>query len=368
MTLAEVAADGRLPVPRRPGDRRGVVGQGDEPAVGAARCSTRSIDAFATRVVGRRRAEGGARGDRRRATASSWARRRRRCGSRSPAAPSARRCSSRSRCSGATRRCAGCGPRVGRLRRDVTAPMSRAGARPRRHAGRRRSGRSPRRRSPASTTASTSPTAVGRRPLGAVGVAIVRDRLLARARVVVGYYAVSLYQVWSTGRSDQAPAGRRHRRDGRRPVRRPAVAAAGGPARPRRRAVAAGARAARRRHRRQAARRPLHRGRGVGRATSSSAACRPTAIVLEDAGHSTLRVAARASPTLLDERGLDDVLLVTDPYHALRSRLIAEEVGLDGLRVADADQRRARRRRSPPRSSRRPPASPLGRIIGFDRL
>ncbi len=32
--------------------------------------------------------------------------------------------------------------------------------------------------------------------------------------------------------------------------------------------------------------------------------------------------------SLLEARGLDTVLIVTDPYHALRSRLIAEELGL----------------------------------------
>ena len=35
-----------------------------------------------------------------------------------------------------------------------------------------------------------------------------------------------------------------------------------------------------------------------------------------------------AADQLLDA-GLDEVVLVTDPYHSLRSRLIAEEVGLD---------------------------------------
>ena len=32
---------------------------------------------------------------------------------------------------------------------------------------------------------------------------------------------------------------------------------------------------------------------------------------------------------MLNRRGLDSVLIVTDPYHSLRSRLIAEEFGLD---------------------------------------
>ena len=41
VTLADAAADGRLPVRRRAGDRRGGVGQGDEAPTGRRRCSTR---------------------------------------------------------------------------------------------------------------------------------------------------------------------------------------------------------------------------------------------------------------------------------------------------------------------------------------
>ena len=37
------------------------------------------------------------------------------------------------------------------------------------------------------------------------------------------------------------------------------------------------------------------------------------------------------------------MLLVTDPYHALRARLIADDVGLDGLRLADAELGHPRR-------------------------
>jgi uncharacterized SAM-binding protein YcdF (DUF218 family) len=91
-----------------------------------------------------------------------------------------------------------------------------------------------------------------------------------------------------------------------------------------------------------------------------------TAIMREDAGHTTYESLDAAADQLLDA-GLDDVVLVTDPYHSLRSRLIAEEVGLD----ADL---------SPTPTSvvtgwssfRRELAEAggvaVGRIIGFDRL
>ena len=51
------------------------------------------------------------------------------------------------------------------------------------------------------------------------------------------------------------------------------------------------------------------------------------AILREDAG-TTSYESLRGVAGLLGERGLDEVLIVTDPYHALRSRLIAEELGL----------------------------------------
>ena len=115
---------------------------------------------------------------------------------------------------------------------------------------------------------------------------------------------------------------------GRRPVRRAAVAAAGRPARPRARAVERRRGAGGDGHRRQPARRPLHRGRGVAPTTWSSAACR------RRRSCARTRAAPRTSrstrpPTSCSAAGLDEVVLVTDPYHSLRSRLIAEEVGLD---------------------------------------
>ena len=91
-----------------------------------------------------------------------------------------------------------------------------------------------------------------------------------------------------------------------------------------------------------------------------------TAIMREDEGRTTYESLDAAADQLRDA-GLDDIVLVTDPYHSLRSRLIAEEVGLD----ADL---------SPTPTSvvtgwssfRRELAEAggvaVGRIIGFDRL
>jgi len=91
-----------------------------------------------------------------------------------------------------------------------------------------------------------------------------------------------------------------------------------------------------------------------------------TAIMQEGQGHTTYESLDAAADQLLGA-GLDDVVIVTDPYHSLRSRLIAEEVGLK----ADL---------SPTPTSvvtgwssfRRELAEAggvaAGRIIGFDRL
>jgi vancomycin permeability regulator SanA len=50
-------------------------------------------------------------------------------------------------------------------------------------------------------------------------------------------------------------------------------------------------------------------------------------ILLENDGSDTIDSLDRVA-AMLDERGLDTVLIVTDPYHALRSRMVAEEHGL----------------------------------------
>ena len=61
------------------------------------------------------------------------------------------------------------------------------------------------------------------------------------------------------------------------------------------------------------------------------------------------------------------MLIVTDPYHALRSRLIAEEVGLDAYvsptptSVVHGGERSAAQLQEAAGVA-------LGRLIGFDRL
>ena len=54
---------------------------------------------------------------------------------------------------------------------------------------------------------------------------------------------------------------------------------------------------------------------------------------------------------------------MSDPYHAMRIDGIADELGLDADRVAGRHAVDARRARSG-----RPSPSPIGRIIGYDRL
>ena len=81
------------------------------------------------------------------------------------------------------------------------------------------------------------------------------------------------------------------------------------------------------------------------------------AILLESEGRTTYE-SMEGVADLLEARGLRRVLVVTDPFHSLRSRMIAERRRLAGLRVADAEHAwSAAARRSAARSSRRP-ASP----------
>lgn len=54
----------------------------------------------------------------------------------------------------------------------------------------------------------------------------------------------------------------------------------------------------------------------------------PEAILREDVGATTFE-SLEAAADVLGTEGLSDVVLVTDPYHSLRTRLIADEVGLD---------------------------------------
>ncbi len=69
-----------------------------------------------------------------------------------------------------------------------------------------------------------------------------------------------------------------------------------------------------------------------------------------------------ATARFLREEGITDIVLVTDPYHARRSQLVAAEVGLDAaVSPTDASSDLSR-------LTRETIAVGLGRIIGFRRL
>ena len=156
----------------------------------------------------------------------------------------------------------------------------------------------------------------------------------SRGMLCLLYYVVTLLQVWSTrAPATEARPVRRDRGDGRRPVRRPAVAAAGRrldhvvelwPRRLAPMVVVTGGKQPGDRFTEAEASAP----------TSSTAACRRTAILHENAGHIDVRV-ARGRRRLARRGGLRQVLLVTDPFHALRSRADRRRARSRGLRVAD---------------------------------
>ena len=127
-----------------------------------------------------------------------------------------------------------------------------------------------------------------------------------------------------------------------------------------------GPRAAGRRHRRQATRRPLHGGPGVGGL--------PGGARRAGRGRSCSRTRARTATSrcdavaaLLEARGLDEVLIVTDPYHALRSKLIAEQVGLTA-HVSPTPSSVVQGRDALGRELREAAGVALGRLIGFEHI
>lgn len=177
---------------------------------------------------------------------------------------------------------------------------------------------------PTRRTARVPRSSRARRPRRPLRIAV---RVVALLVVVgVGYLAVSLFQVWSTGRTDQA-----------RPVDAIVVMGAAqydGVPSPQLAArldhvvelwpqglaplvVATGGNQPGDRFTEAQASAAYLTDRGVP----------ADAILLEDQGTSSYESLAGVAE-LLHQRGLDDVLIVTDPYHSLRSRLIAEQVGL----------------------------------------
>ncbi len=88
-------------------------------------------------------------------------------------------------------------------------------------------------------------------------------------------------------------------------------------------------------------------------------------IVQEDAGATTHDSLERAR-ALLDE-SVDTVLVVTDPYHALRTRLTAEEAGFTAY-VSPAPDSVVRGTKELRREVAEAAGVAVGRIIGFERL
>ncbi len=91
-----------------------------------------------------------------------------------------------------------------------------------------------------------------------------------------------------------------------------------------------------------------------------------TAIMREDQGSTTYE-SLDAAAQQLSAAGLDEVVLVTDPYHSLRSRLIAEEVGLDAS-LSPTPTSVVTGWGSFRRELLEAGGVAVGRIIGFDRL
>lgn len=183
--------------------------------------------------------------------------------------------------------------------------------------------------------------------------------------LLVGYYLVTLWQVWSTGRSDQARpvdaivvmgAAQYDGRPSPQLAARldhvvelwpegyaPLVVVTGGN-RPGDRFTEAEASAA------------YLVERGVPE----------TAILQENDGSDTID-SLQGVADLLAARGLDEVLIVTDPYHALRARMVASEVGLTAY-VSPTPTSVVTGARSLERHVEEAAGVCIGRLIGFDGL
>jgi uncharacterized SAM-binding protein YcdF (DUF218 family) len=199
-----------------------------------------------------------------------------------------------------------------------------------------------------------------RTPLGiAVRVAVVL--------VTIGltYYVVTLYQVWSTGRRDQA-----------RPVDAIVVlGAAQYDGRPSPQLAARLDQVVALWPRGLAPIVVVTGGKQpADRFTEAEASARylvehgvpESALLYENEGQSTYE-SLETVAVMLHERGLRSVLLVTDPFHALRSRLTAEELGLEAY-VSPTDTSVVTGASSFARHLKEAAGISFGRIMGFDRL
>ena len=93
----------------------------------------------------------------------------------------------------------------------------------------------------------------------------------------------------------------------------------------------------------------------------------PEDAIVEVSEGATTHESVEAAAPVMAERGIDSVVVVTDPYHALRSRLIVEGHGFDADVAATPDSvvtGWSEWRRDLEEAA----GVAVGRIIGFDRL
>lgn len=192
----------------------------------------------------------------------------------------------------------------------------------------------------------------------------LRRSLYVAIALLAGYYLVNLWQVWRVGESDQA-----------RPV--DAIVVMGAAQYDGRPAPVLAARLDHVLELYQEGHAPLVVTTGGNlpgdRFTEAESSANyliergvPAEAILQVEGRTSYAELERTA-ALLEERGLDRVLLVSDPYHSLRIRLVAQELGLTAYV-------------SPTRTSpidgwdaftmhvKEAAGISLGRIIGFDRL
>lgn len=193
----------------------------------------------------------------------------------------------------------------------------------------------------------------------------VAAALAAILALGVVYYGVSLYQVWSTGRSDQA-----------RPV--DAIVVLGAAQYDGRPSPILQARLDHALALYQQGLAPyvfVTGGNQPGdRFTEAEASAAylvergvpGEAILREDAGGSTWESMKNVAEQL-DAAGLGRVLLVTDPYHSLRSRLVAEELGLTAY-VSPTRTSPVRGGSVVGKELKEAAGVAVGRIVGFERL
>jgi uncharacterized SAM-binding protein YcdF (DUF218 family) len=226
----------------------------------------------------------------------------------------------------------------------------------------------------AETPAGGTPAIAVADPTPVGGIPIVGQRrwprrfglgLAAFVLLSAGYYAVTLYQVHATGRSEQA-----------RPVDAIVVmGAAQYDGRPSPQLAARLDHAADLWNAGLARVMVVTGGNQPGdRFTEAEASANyliergvPADAILQEAqGHSSY-ASLDGVVTLLHERGLFRVLLVTDPFHSLRSRLIAQELGLVAY-VSPTRISPVRGNAATVKELEEAAGIAVGRVIGFKRL